>query len=56
MLIEFALINRKNFLFLLYPIFKGISDLPLKLYIKEDNDLFYIFKYFMTILLLVYYY
>jgi len=48
MLIEFSEFNLKLLIPLIFPIFKRIEDYSKKAYIKEDNQLFKTFRYFLS--------
>ena len=48
MLIELSEFNLKIFIFLIFPIFKRIEDIPRKAYIIKDNQLFKTFRYFLS--------
>ena len=48
MLIELSEFNLKIFIFLIFPIFKRIEDIPRKAYISNDNQLFKTFRYFLS--------
>ena len=51
MLIELSEFNIKLLLPLIFPIFKRIGDFSKKAYIKEDNQQFKVFRYFLSYIL-----